>query len=243
MRPIRSLVYGGLGVVLHLGAVHSSALAQDQPAASSTGPYIETVGTGERRVPPDRASVLLMVETKAIAAADAANENAKIVAAVRDTLRKLGLDTAVTTASYSVSPYYEPRPMATSEQMRLAARTVLRIQLRRMDQTGRVIDAGLARGATGVQGIFFEASTAEEARRGALADAAVSARKDAEVLAKALGGSLGPLLSTSTGVNDPRRFNTLASVSVARAVSTEVQPNEIVVSASILARWRFIPDR
>jgi uncharacterized protein YggE len=226
-------------------ALVAPALAQER-AGPGDPPEIETVGTGERRVAPDRATVHLLIETRNPAAATAATLNARAVQAVRDTLRRLGLDSATTTASYNVGPDYEhPRPA--DEGPRRAgyvARTVLRVVLSRIDETGRVIDAGLARGATGVEGVMFESSTTDQARRDAIAEAARAARRDAEALARALGGRLGALLSSSTVAgNDPRRMNVMLGVTQGYAGSaTEVTPNEIIVRAGVATRWRFIAD-
>jgi uncharacterized protein len=214
--------------------------------SSSDGPHIETVGTAERRVAPDRVTVHLQITTRARAASDAASENARIVAAVSDTLRKLGWGDAFATASYNVGPDYEaPQPREAAEGPRRIgyfANTVLRVRLTQLDRTGPLIDAALARGATGVEGVFFESSSAERARRDALADAATAARADAEALARAMGGTLGPLLSSSTaGSDDPRRMNVMLRGMGAAMGSTQITPNEIVITAGVVARWRFIP--
>ena len=217
--------------------------AQATPASTEGLPHIETVGSGERRVAPDRATVMLIVESRAPSAAVAASNNARAVAAVRDTLRRLGLEGVTTTASYNVGPDYEPpRPDRTGPQrIGYAARSVVRVQLSQLDQVGRVIDAGLARGGTGVEGVFFAASTAEEARRSALADAAMAARRDAEALAQSLGGTAGPLLSVSTaGGMDPRRMNVELNAAYSGS-GTQITPSEIVIRAGVITRWRFVP--
>jgi uncharacterized protein YggE len=206
---------------------------------------IETVGSAERRVAPDKATVMLYIESKAPSAAAAAAANSRAVAAVRDTLRKLGLDSAATTASYNVGPNYEQGdPTVRGEPRRVgyAARTSVRVELKVLDQVGRVIDAGLAKGATGVEGVYFESSRAEEARRAALADAAQAARKDAEVLAAAMGGSIGPLISLTTASNiDPRRMNVMMRGTVGMVSGTVVSPSEIVIAAGVVTKWRFVP--
>ena len=213
-------------------------------AERSDLPDIETVGSGERRIPPDRATVMLLVESKSGGAAIAAAANAKTVAAVRDTLRKLGLDSATSTASYNVGPDYEPMDREGPRRVGYAARTLVRVDLRRLDQIGRVIDAGLAKGATGVEGVQFDASTSEEARRSALADAALAARRDAEALARALGGTLGPLLSASTASGmDPRRMNVMMRMAYSTSPATQVTPTELIITAGVVTRWRFIPSR
>lgn len=220
--------------------IASSVIAQT-PTSADTPPMVETVGTGERRVAPDRANVMLVVESRAAGANAAAAANARAVQAVRDTLARTGLDSAVTTASYHVGVNYEPVERAEPRRVGYVARTVLRVRPPRIDQVGRVIDVGLAKGATGVEGIGFESSRIEEARREAMTDATAAARRDAEALATALGGSLGRLISVSTvGSTDPRRLN-MAYGDMSMARSTQITPNEIVVRAAVETRWQFNP--
>ena len=230
-----------LMVVSILAVGMGAAPVPAQTPTDSSLPNVETVGTAERRVAPDRASVMLFVETRAASAAAAASANTRAVQAVRDTLRAAGLDSAATTASYHVGPHYEPNPVRGEPQRSgYSARTVLRVQLTRLDLVGRVIDAALAKGATGVENVWFESSRIEETRRAALADAAEAARRDAEALARALGGALGPLLSTSTAsAFDPRRMNMAMAERSFR--TTQITPSEIVVSAGVVTRWQFIP--
>jgi uncharacterized protein len=239
-----------LTLVAAVALAPCAADAQERVVAvADAEPHIETVGMGERRIPPDRASVHLLIENKAPEAAAAAAANARAVQAVRDTLRRFGVDSAVTTASYSVGPNFEPpRPMDREgpRQVGHVARTLLRVQLGRIDLVGRTIDAGLAGGATGVQGVTFEASTTPAARRDALALAAAEARQDAERLARALGGTLGPLISSSTSATgfDPRRtMVTRMDIAGGASYPTQITPNEIVVTAVVTTRWRFVPNR
>src|SRR3954465_2816099 len=93
-----------LGVALLCVARVGSA--QERPISPDPRPDVETVGTGERRIVPDKATVLLIVQSKA---STAAAENARAALAVRDTLRQLGLN--VSTGTYNVGPDYEPRPV------------------------------------------------------------------------------------------------------------------------------------
>lgn len=221
----------------------SSVFAQASATSTDAPPMVETVGTGERLIPPDRASVMLVIESRAEGANAAAAANARTVQAVRDTLARTGLDSAVSTAGYHVGVHYEPVERAMPRQAGYVARTILRARPPRIDQVGRVIDVGLAAGATGVQGISFESSRMEEARREAMTDATAAARRDAEALVRALGGSLGRLISVSTvGSTDPRRLNMAMSMNVLgeAAMRTQITPNEIVVRAAVETRWQFI---
>jgi uncharacterized protein YggE len=223
------------------GFLLAAPAAAQTSSAPSDPPYIETVGTGQRRVAPDRANVHLIIETRAPTAAGAAAQNTRAVTAVVDTLRRAGLDSGVTTSSYHVGPNYEPSPERMEPRRTgYLARTVLRVRMTRLDEVGRVIDMGLAKGATGVEAVYFESSRVEDERRAALAEAAAAARRDAEVLARAMGGSLGRMISISTaGANDPRRINMMYGMEGAAMRTTAITPNEIVIAAAVVTRWLF----
>lgn len=232
-------------LILAFGLLSFTTITANAQNATTGQPQLETVGTGERRVSPDRATIHLIVTTKAMAAAAAASANARVMEAVRDTLRKIGFDSAVATASYNVGPDYEspvsrddPRPRG------YMARSVVRVRVGKLDQVGRIIDAALGRGASGVEAVQFESSIADEARRQALAEASIAARRDAEALAAALGGSVGPLISASTaGSLDTRRMNVMMEVAASGRVAggTAIRPDEILIVAGVITKWEFVP--
>jgi uncharacterized protein len=215
----------------------------------SVAPEIETIGTAERRAAPDRAVVMFAVESRGPAAANAATLNAAAVQAVRDALRMMRADTAATTIRYHVGPEYAPpKPLDRDRTPRVigyVARATVVARIARIDQLGPAIDAALAAGATGVEGLSFESSNAEAARQAALAEAAAAARRDAETLARAMGGTLGPLLATSTSAA-PRIWGgevVASGMSDVRLSATQIAPGDIPVHAMVRARWAFIPAR
>jgi uncharacterized protein len=223
--------------------------AQTSAAGAGQAPEIETVGTAERRAIPDRAVIMFGVESRGPAAANAATLNAAAVQAVRDALRMMRADTAATTMRYRVGPEHAPpQPLDVDRTPRVigyVARTTVVARIARIDQLGPAIDAALAAGATGVEGLSFESSNAEAARQTALAEAAAAARRDAETLARAMGGSLGPLLGTSTSVA-PRIWPgvvTATGMSDMPMSATQIVPGDIAVHAAVRARWAFIPGR
>ena len=211
-------------------------------ASATTEPDIETIGTGTRRIAPDRAWVNVTIQTRASSAAAAASANATAVQAVIDTLRRAGLDSTASTAGYHVGPDYDRRPVSGAPQViGYVANTTLRVRPPRIDLVGRVIDVAFAKGATGVQGVSFESSRAEDARREAMTDAATAARRDAEALARALGGTLGPLLSVSTVDRDYPNGVNVSHGEVEVGGGTQIMPGQLIVTAAVTTRWRFIP--
>ncbi|MFL5629987.1 MAG: SIMPL domain-containing protein [Gemmatimonadaceae bacterium] len=236
-----------LGLTLALCA--QPALSQANPNAPRP-PEIMAGGRSEVSVTPDRATVLISVETRAPSAAAAASTNSAKMAAVLQALRAAGLSQAdITTSGYTVGQ--DPRGMRTAPNLpqppvEFLARNTVRATVRRVDDVGKVIDAALAGGATSVASVQMAAPNTDEARRTALAQAVAQAQRDAETLARAAGGSLGRLLSMSSspsspimgGYGDAAMFEREFAMS---AYPTMINPREVMVSVQAFGRWEFIP--
>jgi uncharacterized protein YggE len=180
---------------------------------------------------------------------EAAAENARRVEAITRALRTAGLaEKDITTAGYRLEQNYEHPRNAEARPVGFSAHTTIRVEVRPLENLGRVIDAAIAGGATGVSGIQFLASNTEEARRTAMAEAVRQAKADADVLARAAGGSLGRLIAlNSGGVVQPRRdmydvqMQSLVASAGGMAAATNIFPGELNVTAMVFGRWEFIP--
>jgi uncharacterized protein len=232
------------------------ALSQAIPNPPRT-PEITATGRGEVAVTPDRSAVLVSVESRAASAAAAASANASKMTAVFQALRAAGLTQAdITTSGYSVGQ--DPRsmrmgmpmgaPPGPSVPVEFLARNSVRAIVRRLDDTGKVIDAALAAGATSIASVQFSSPSADEARRNALAMAVAQAQRDAEVLARAAGGTLGKLLSMSAGGPSGSAMSyasdtnfSYAIEAAAMAYPTMINPRDLSMSVSAFGRWEFIP--
>jgi len=220
-----------------LSALAWPLAAQVAPPAP---PAIITNGEAHADVQADRATLLVTVETHAPTAAAAAQDNARRSRATLDTLRALGLTRDQTgTFGYNVQPEYT-RAVVTG----YVARNTVRVDIRKIDDVGRTIDAALAGGATSIGSLQFSASNADSARREAFARATVQARADAEALARAAGGTLGPLLELSasgeSGIR-PVMYAARANVAGAAAVPTPIDAGPITLTVSVNTRWQFVP--
>jgi uncharacterized protein YggE len=187
------------------------------------------------------------VQTHALTAAAAGADNARRQRAILDTLKSLGLAPAqLSTMDYNVSPemQYSPNVQTPPKITGYAVTNTVRAEVRQLDDVGRVIDAALAKGANEISSLQFYSSKADSVRRAALAVAVGSARADAEALARAAGGSLGALLELSTPERPSQPGPQLmASRGMAAQKQTPIEPGEQTFSASVSARWMFIPAR
>ena len=237
--------------VLALAAIAAPLAAQvPNPPAPMPIPQIVTNGEGEAQMTPDRARVHIAVETRGQTAAAAAAENSRIQTAVIARLRAMNLPAErITTVGYSVQPEYSNRTRegVPEEQPRVigyVARNTIRADVHNMAQVGPVIDASLAAGANRLGGLDMYSSREDAVRREALANAVRAARADAEMMATAAGGRLGPLLElTSGGFFRPQpAYSPMARGAEMQAADTPISAGDQTLRANVMARWQFVPS-
>ena len=222
-----------------------TAQTQDSRATIEPIPQIAVTGRGEVKVSPDRATIQVSVQTRAVTAAAAAAENATKQQSVLAALRALGLENdQLSTINYNVYP--EQRYEQGKEPVIFAysvTNTIL-VDVRKLSQVGPVIDAALSHGANMIASLQFYASNTETARRSAIATAIEKARADADAAARAAHGSLGSLLEINIGAYSPPPPRPMMMARVAGGVaqmdSTPINPGEETLSVEVSTRWRFI---
>jgi len=238
---------GRLNAALAAGTIliSSASQLQAQMAPLTPPPQITVSARGEVQVAPDRARVQVGVETQAKTAAAAAAENNRKQTAILTAIKTLGIPTAqITTLNYSVSPVQrfdekERRVLIDGYQVS----NVVQVVSDKLDQTGPIIDAALANGANRVAGLDFLVKDASKARDVALAQAVESARRQAEVTAKAAGGTLGELLEINVNEYErpePRPMMAMTRMDVAGSAPTPISEGTATVSVGVSTRWRFV---
>lgn len=183
-----------------LAAVALAAPLSAQQAPGSERPHLTVVAHAEVKVVPDRAHLVIAVESRGRTSQAAATENARIQTAVLEAIRRAGIPAAqIRTQTVMVTPEYEypkegGRPTVTGYQ----ARNAVQVEVRDLSRVGGVIDAALAAGATNINGPNFALANPDSARREALDSAVRKAMADARVMAQAAGVALGQVLELSS---------------------------------------------
>jgi uncharacterized protein YggE len=180
------------------------------------------------------------VQSRSATAAVAARDNAQRQRAVIDAIVALGIPrTQISTESYTVNPdtRYEPTTQKTTVAGYVVS-NVVRVELQRIDQVSSVLDAALAKGANQINSLDFYSSNSDSARHEALAQAVGKARADAEALARAAGGTLGPLLEITALDGGPRPV--FKAMNAALPAPTPIEPGQQRLQLSISARWAFV---
>jgi len=223
----------------------SPPLIAQNTATIATIPSISVVARGELKVPPDRATIHISVQTKAATAAAASNENARKQKGVIDAIRAVGVAAGdISTIGYNVYPEqrYQPNrePVISGYNV---TNTVL-VEVRTLSLVGPVIDAALGKGANMVTSLNFYSSNTDAARREAIGLAIQKARSEAEAAARAAGGTLGELLEISIGAYlppPPRPMEMLqARAAIADQAATPINPGDQTLAVDVSTRWRFV---
>ncbi|MEX2154779.1 MAG: SIMPL domain-containing protein [Gemmatimonadaceae bacterium] len=221
-----------------------TAGAQDTPRPMV--PQILTNAHGEVRVTPDRATINIGVQTRATTAAAAAAQNSQKQRAVIDAIKAKGIPAEqISTSNFNVIPetrYDREGQVAPRTTSYLVVNSIT-VELKRIDQTGPVIDAALAAGANQINSLQFGIASPDSARRGALAIAVTKSRLDAEAMARAAGGSLGSLIELSAvdsySPGPPVPYMAMRAGAQAEQ-SVPVEPGQETVRATVTARWQFV---
>jgi uncharacterized protein YggE len=204
---------------------------------------ITASATGEAQLTPDRAAVYIGVQTRASTANAAARDNAQRQRAIIDAVVALGIPRdQISTENYTVAPdtRYDQQTQRTTI-MGYVVSNVVRVEVRRIDQVGTVLDTALAKGANQINSLDFFASNSDSARHRALAEAVGRARSDAEAMALAAGGTLGSLVELGTAEMGPRPVYRMdVSAMAAQRVATPIEPGQQRIQVGISARWLFV---
>jgi uncharacterized protein YggE len=224
-------------------------LVAQQPAGAGSGPMhppsqISTSANGEARYVPDRATISLGVQTRALTAAKASADNAVKQKAVIDAIRAQGIaPEQISTVNYMLNAEQVYNPQAGDKAPRITgyvATNTVRVEVKKIDQVGALIDASIAKGANEVNSLDFHSSAPDSLRRVALADAYKQAVADATVLAQAAGGQLGELIELTTTAQGERPPQPMYRMAAQVASSTPISVGEATMNVGVMARWRFV---
>lgn len=236
-----------VAILLVSSSVIAPLYAQNEDIRAPERPSISVSAQGSTRVTPDRATIQIGVQTRGATAAAASAENARVAQRVIAAIKTVGIGAEqISTVNYSVNPEYRHIENRSPEITGYTVHNTVVVDVRQIEQVGRVIDASLGAGANMINSLDFYASNTEEARRAALAAAVQKARRDAEIIAQAAGGSLGGLAEASVGAYmiPMRRENVqMMRADVGAAAPTPVEPGTELLSVQVTTRWYFVSGR
>jgi len=212
-------------------------LRPDQTVTAQTSvanmPQIVVIGTGEVKVEPDMASVLIGVETTAPTTQQALAQNSSQAQAIIDQIRQLGIEARdIQTTGINIYPVYDEKGR---EITGYTVNNTVQVTIRNLAQAGNLIDSVVQVGANRIYGISFGVSDPERVLSQAREAAIANARARAEQMARASGTSLGRVLFITENLGaSPIPISMMAEARAAVGnAAPPIQPGQQTYSASV----------
>lgn len=236
-----ALVVGALALVAPSVLARPTSTGTPIPtapgAAADPSVGISATGTARIVVVPDQADFSVGVDLQAATATKALADASTKMNAVIAALRSAGVaEKDLRTSSINVSPVYDwndgdKAPTLVGYQ----ASEQLAVTVRKLDETGKLIDAAIAAGGTTLGGVTFSVAdptaATDEARSAAVADA----RRRAEGLAQAAGVRVGgPLSIVETTSTPPAPVYREAMAAADGATTVLPGTTEVVVQVHVV---------
>ncbi len=167
------------------------AQAQSSPSPPERG--VVVIGEGSVSLVPDYARIGSGVTTRAKTAREAADANAKAMAAIMAMLVSAGIEQKdIQTSRFSVQPIYESHPPNSEQRLTgFSVSNQINVTIRQIGKVGDILDRLVTAGATDVGSVEFLHSDLSKALDQAREAAVADARRKAELYAHAAGLTLG----------------------------------------------------
>lgn len=235
-----------------------SARAQETAKEPSSNLNIMVSGTGEVQVKPDIARISLGVQNQGKEASGVAQENARKTDALIKAVKAAGVaDKDIRTGEYNIEPQYAPVSNQGGgfsggggfggDQGKIigySARNTVSVTVRKIVDSGKVIDAAIKAGGDVANGISFDVADSTASQDAALQKAVADAIRKAKAIAKAAGSANLFLIGVQEGGYRPIQplFRAATMSRAGDAAYTPVQPGEQSVTATVSVRFGFVPN-
>ena len=232
-----------------LPLVAASALASPALAADvqiqATGPVVELTINETVKARPDIATVGAGVTSRAPTAVAAMQENAKAMDAVVAKIKALGIaKDDIQTTGINLYAQYDYNQATQRQVFRgYQASNQVSVILRKIDDTGKVLDALVAAGATDLNGPSFSIDDDTEAKAQARKTAMERARSQATEYARMTGYSGLKLLEINEAITGqapmPMVRKAYDAIQVTAAAAPPVEPGLVGTSVIITVKYEL----
>jgi uncharacterized protein YggE len=225
-----------------LALVPTALFAQNSRLDTSDGePRIVVTATKTGRAVPDKVTMYVTVEGSGETTSGAVQRANEKLQSVTAAIRSLSAPDGIQSMPYGVSPApnvngYPGAPTQTS----YVSRYVIRVQPKSIDQITALASAAIAAGASMATPPTFEALSADSVRRVRYTEALAQARRDAEVLAAALGGRLGSIIEVSSSGTPNQVFGQPSFSFRSYEYMGPAPSPDVIVAATVTVRYRFV---
>ncbi len=253
-KRLSHILLTGLLAVLALAVVACGGVANAAPPAQGGTAVVNTnattdigvTGTGTVFADPDTAIASLGVDITAPTLASASSDASTKMQAVLDKVKSMGVDSKdIQTVGYSVNPITSnPKEGETPRIIGYHVSNIVQIKIRKLDQVGPILDAAMNAGANSMNGLYFTIDNPTDLLKQARTKAVADATAKAQTLADAAKVKLGPIISISENVSQPRPIAYRSAMSVPAAADMAggagpVQTGQSELTVNVEIHWQI----
>jgi uncharacterized protein YggE len=221
--------------------------AQEQIKTSDSNfDGIVVSGKGEVLVKPNIARITLGIQNQGKEASGVAQENAQKTDALIKAIKVTGVaDKDIRTSGYNLYPQYDYKAQEQGKAPEIVgyqASNTVTVTVRKIADSGKVIDTAIKAGGNAASGILFDLEDDAAAQDEALQKAVADATRKAKAIAKAIGTQGLFLVGVQeSNYSAPRPMFREAMVARSADVApTPIQPGEQTVTANVSVRFQFV---
>lgn len=225
-----------LAIVLNL--LLFSSVVNAQTTCDLCDSILSVTGQGEVKAEPDISTISVFITSRGKAASDATSINASSAQKLIDALTRAGIvQKDIQTQNVSVFPVYKDKinsQNATNNVIAYEASNSISIIVRKVSDTGSIIDLISNTGDYTISGISFSLEDDTNEKADALDKAITDARNKAEAIAKSARTKITGIKKISA--DNGFTANKFTDAGIA-ASPTPVQPGDLTVSASVSVEY------
>ncbi|WHZ15031.1 MAG: hypothetical protein OJF52_001872 [Nitrospira sp.] len=228
------------------------SVGQAHDEAKPEVPTLTVTGAGHLAIAPDTAFVTFGMETAGRSLTEAHRRNNVVMKKVTERLLELHISKErIQTSSFTVSPHYKPPPKQSADAPPVSPEIIgytvsntVTVEVSDPQQVAAVIEESLAAGANRFQGLQWALRDEQQAKLGALKQAAAKAREKAAALSETLKMKLLRLVSADEGGQVVRPSLRTARSMMAMDVGGEppIFSGEMKVEAVVTLVYELAPE-
>ena len=201
--------------------------------STTTTGTLTVTGEGQVRATPDRATLSLGVLTQGKAAQRTVEENAEIASRVIAAIKALGIPSEdIRTVGLNISPIQDYDEKSPTYGQIIGYRVEDRVSVEApVGMAGKVLDTGVSAGANVGGNLSFGITDEGTFRQQALQAAVQAARRDAEVVANAMGVTIVGARTAEVLHGGAPTF--VRGAMMEKAMATPIEPGSLTLSASV----------
>ena len=215
-----------------IGALMASVASGTMAADMAPG-EISVTGQAVRQVAPSYALLNLGVSNKSTSVQAAKAQNDAVMSKLISSLQHVGVSkNNIQTSNITINPNYDYIDGNSKLNGYNVNNTVV-VRVYDTSSIGKAIDAAIASGASDINSLTFQTDVSQEIEDQLSASAISDARHQAEVIARALGHTVGPVKSINLGTTRTHtmevnpRYAMLSVKSVEMSTSTPVENGDM----------------